>query len=363
MHAFAFETRIPRVVFGAGSLQHLAREIDLLGAKRALILSTPEQADSARRVAEMLGTRAAGVFPKAVMHVPIESAREARNEARRLGADCAVAIGGGSTTGLGKAIALESSADSPLPILAIPTTYAGSEMTPIYGLTEGGVKKTGRDSRVLPRTVIYDPELTLTLPLGMTITSGLNAIAHAAEGLYAHDGNPIVGLMAEEGIRASAAAMPGLKANPSDVDARGDALYGAWLCGTVLGAVSMGLHHKLCHTLGGSFNLPHADVHTVILPHALAYNAAQAPDAMRSIVRAIHSSQAGRSEGSAAALVFDLAKRHGAPTALKDIGMPADGLDQAAELAVQNQYPNPRPLERSAIRELLQKAFDGAAPD
>ena len=351
MKPFVYVAQPSRVVFGAGALSQLGAEIERLGASRALVLSTPEQADSARRVAALLGGRAAGLFAKAVMHVPIETAREARDEARRLGADCAVAIGGGSTTGLGKAIALESG----LPILAIPTTYAGSEMTPIYGLTEGGVKKTGRDPRVLPRTVIYDPELTLTLPLALTVTSALNAIAHAAEGLYAHDGNPITGLMAEEGIRACAAALPRLAADARDLDARGDALYGAWLCGSVLGAVAMGLHHKLCHTLGGSFGLPHAEVHTVILPHALAYNAAQAPAAMRAIARALGAADA-------AAGVFELAARHGAPTSLKALGMPADGLDRAADMAVQTPYPNPRPLERDALRALLQRAFDGSAP-
>ena len=351
MKPFVHQALASRVVFGAGSLQQLGQEIDALGATRALVLSTPEQAGAARRVAELLGERAAGIFPQAVMHVPIETAREARAEARRLGADCAVAIGGGSTTGLGKAIAL----DSGLPIIAIPTTYAGSEMTSIYGLTEAGVKKTGRDLRVLPRTVIYDPELSLSLPIGLTVTSGLNAIAHAAEGLYAFDGNPIVSLMAEEGIRAMATALPILSAVPDDVDARGDALYGAWLCGAVLGAVSMGLHHKLCHTLGGSFNLPHAEVHTVVLPHALDYNAAQAPEAMRRIARALGTE-------SAATGLFDLAHRLGAPLALKDIGMPADGLDRAADLAVQTPYPNPRPLERAAIRALLQRAFDGGRP-
>ena len=351
MKPFVYVAQPSRVVFGAGALSQLGAEIERLGATRALVLSTPEQADSARRVAALLGGRAAGLFAKAVMHVPIETAREARDEARRVGADCAVAIGGGSTTGLGKAIALESG----LPILAIPTTYAGSEMTPIYGLTEGGVKKTGRDPRVLPRTVIYDPELTLTLPLALTVTSALNAIAHAAEGLYAHDGNPITALMAEEGIRACAAALPRLAADARDLDARGDALYGAWLCGSVLGAVAMGLHHKLCHTLGGSFGLPHAEVHTVILPHALAYNAAQAPAAMRAIARALGAADA-------AAGVFELAARHGAPTSLKALGMPADGLDRAADLAVQTPYPNPRPLERDALRALLQRAFDGSAP-
>ena len=351
MKSFTYTANPTRVVFGTGALQHLAREIDALGARRALVLCTPEQADAAQRVATLLGERAAGIFPRAVMHVPIETAREARAEAQRVGADCAVAIGGGSTTGLGKAIAL----DSGLPILAIPTTYAGSEMTPIYGVTEGGLKKTGRDARVLPRTVIYDPELSLTLPLGMSVTSGLNAIAHAAEGLYAHDGNPITALMAEEGIRALAAALPSLARDARDIDARSNAMYGAWLCGTVLGAVAMGLHHKLCHTLGGTFNLPHAEVHTVILPHALAYNASHAPEAMARIARALGSREAAQG-------VFDLAAAHGAPTSLRAIGMPESGLDLAADLATTTPYPNPRPLERAALRALLQRAFDGARP-
>ncbi len=275
MKSFVYNGQPSRVVFGAGSLQHLLREIDLLGATKALVLSTPEQRKSAEMIADLLGPRAAGVFDRAVMHVPIETAREAREVANRLGADCAVAIGGGSTTGLGKAIAL----DSGLPILAIPTTYAGSEMTPIYGITEAGIKKTGKDARVLPRTTIYDPELSAGLPVGMSITSGINAIAHAAEGLYATDSNPVMNLMAKEGIAAMGRALPAISKSPNDMQARSDALYGTWLCGMVLGNVGMALHHKLCHTLGGSFNLPHAETHTIVLPHALAYNAAAAPQA------------------------------------------------------------------------------------
>lgn len=355
MKPFVYLAPAMRVIFGAGTLARLPDELARLGARRALVLSTPEQRASAERVATLLGDRAAGIFDRAVMHVPIESAREAREMARVLDADCAVAIGGGSTTGLGKAIAL----DSGLPIIAVPTTYAGSEMTPIYGLTEGGVKKTGRDERVRPRSVIYDPELTLGLPWTMTVTSAFNAIAHAAEGLYAPDGNPVIALMAEEGIRACAAALLPLQANPRDLAGRGDALYGAWLCGTVLGAITMGLHHKLCHTLGGSFNLPHAEVHTVLLPHALAYNAGAAPEAMLRIARAL-----GASDPMAAPRALqDLARRYGVPTALAAIGMPASGLDRAADLAVQNQYPNPRLLERPALRALLQRAFDGAPPE
>ena len=351
MKSFIYNGQAARVVFGAGSLQHLGREIEALGARKALVLSTPEQRASAEMIADLLGVRAAGVFDRAVMHVPIETAREARDVARKLGADCAVAIGGGSTTGLGKAIAL----DSGLPILAIPTTYAGSEMTPIYGITEAGMKKTGKDARVLPRTVIYDPELTMTLPVGMSVTSGINAIAHAAEGLYAVDSNPIMDLMAKEGIAAIGRALPAIKKVASDLDARTDALYGAWLCGTVLGNVGMALHHKLCHTLGGSFNLPHAQTHTIVLPHALAYNAAAAPFAMAAIAKALGGS-------SAAQAVFDLARDNGAAVALKDIGMEEGDLDRACDIAMKNQSPNPRPLERHPLRELLQKAFEGIRP-
>ncbi|MBX3603326.1 MAG: maleylacetate reductase [Rubrivivax sp.] len=358
MHAFIYQAHPSRVVFGAGTLQQLPAEVDRLGAKRALVLCTPEQAASGEHVAALLGERAAGVFARAVMHVPVETARAARDEARRLGADCAVAIGGGSTTGLGKAIAL----DSGLPIVAVPTTYAGSEVTPIWGLTEAGVKKTGRDLRVLPRTVIYDPELTLTLPLGLTVTSALNAIAHAAEGLYAPDLNPVVALMAEEGIRACAAALPALRADPQDLAARGDALYGAWLCGIVLGSTTMGLHHKLCHTLGGSFNLPHAETHTVVLPHALAYNAPAAPDAMARIARALGAAGRPATAAGAPAALQALAREAGAPVSLAALGMPADGLDRAADLAVAAPYPNPQPLQRAALRALLQRAYDGAPP-
>ncbi len=354
---FIYQAHAARVLFGAGTLAQLGAEVERLSAQRALVLCTPEQAASGEAVARRLGARSAGVFAEARMHVPIETARAARAEAAARGADCMVAIGGGSTTGLAKAVALESS----VPIIAIPTTYAGSEMTPIYGITEGGLKKTGRDARVLPRTVIYDPELTLTLPLAMTVTSALNAIAHAAEGLYAPDGNPVLALMAEEGIRASAAALAPLQRNPQDLAARADALYGAWLCGTVLGATTMGLHHKLCHTLGGSANLPHAETHTVVLPHAMAYNAAAAPEAMRRIARALHAADASLPADAPAALQT-LAARHGAPTALSALGLQAEALNRLADIAAQTPYPNPRALDRPALRALLQRAFEGAAP-
>jgi alcohol dehydrogenase class IV len=351
MRKFIFDQPAYRVIFGAGSIAQLPAEVQNLGARRALVVSTPVERGFAEDAARRLGAAAAGLFTDAVMHHPIETVRAARDRARALDADCYVTIGGGTTTGTGKAIALETG----LPVIAIPTTYAGSEMTPIYGITEGGVKKTGRDRRVLPRTVIYDPELTLSLPAAISGPSGMNALAHCVEGLYAHDGNPITALMAAEGIRALARALPVVVRDGHNLEARSDALYGAWLAGIVLGSVAMGLHHKLCHTLGGTFNLPHADVHTVILPHAVAYNRDAAPDAMRRAADALGAADAARG-------LFDLAVTIGAPTSLQAIGMPEDGLDRAADLAVQNQYPNPRPLDRGAIRALLANAFAGRRP-
>lgn len=351
MQYFTYDQSAIRVIFGAGTLDRLADEVRRLDANRALVLSTPEQVKDAEEAVRRLGSLAAGIFPGAVMHVPIETAREAMNAARRLHADCCVAIGGGSTIGLGKAIALESG----LPIIAVPTTYAGSEMTPIYGLTEDGIKKTGRDRKVLPKAVIYDPSLTLTLPPKISGPSGINAIAHCVEGLYAMDGNPMISLFAAEGIRALARALPKVVESPLDLNARADALYGAWLAGTVLGAVSIGIHHKLCHTLGGTFNLPHAEVHTVILPYAVEFNSRAAPEAMRIAAEALGAE-------SAAQGFFDLARRIGAKVALKDIGMPADGLERAAALATQNPYANPRPVDYAGVLALLRKAYVGMRP-
>jgi alcohol dehydrogenase class IV len=340
-----------RVVFGSGTLDQVAAEAERLRIQRALVLTTPEQVAHGRAVIDRLGARAAGGFHRAAMHTPIEVTRTALDVVRELGADGTIAIGGGSTTGLGKAIAVRTG----LPQIVIPTTYAGSEMTPVVGETEGGEKTTRSSPDILPETVIYDVELTLGLPAALSGTSGINAIAHAVEALYAREANPITQLMAEQGIAALGSALPAITGAPDDRAARTDALYGAWLCGICLGAVGMALHHKLCHVLGGAFGLSHSETHTIVLPHAVAYNAAAAPEAMARVARALGASEA-------AGGLYDLAGKVGAPRALAAIGMPADGLDRAAELAVARPYWNPRPIERAAIRDLLERAFAGARP-
>jgi maleylacetate reductase len=351
MLTFTYDQFPIRVVFGAGSFDRLPEEVARLGLKRAMILSTPGQRRLADEAAKRLGVATAGIHAEAMMHVPVETARAARETARRLAADCAVAIGGGSTIGLGKAVAL----DSGLPVIAVPTTYSGSEMTPIYGLTDGGVKRTGRDRKVLPRVVLYDPALTVGLPAKVSGPSGMNALAHCVEALYAEDANPIARLMAADGIRALGHALPLVVTQPLDLEARSEALYGSWLAGSVLGMAAMGLHHKLCHTLGGSFNLPHAEVHTVILPHATAYNRAAAPQAMQTIAAALGVADAAQG-------LYDLAKKLGAPLSLAAIGMPEDGIDRAARLATENPYYNPRPVEYAGIRQLLEDAWHGRRP-
>jgi maleylacetate reductase len=351
MQTFTYQAAPMRVIFGRGTLNQLADELARLGVSRVLVLATPNQAQQASGIATMLGARAAGVFAEAEMHTPVGVTDRAMACAKDLGVDGVVAVGGGSTTGLGKAIALRTD----LPQVVVPTSYAGSEMTPILGETRDGLKTTQSSPKVLPETVIYDVDLTLTMPQSLSATSGLNAIAHAVEALYARDRNPIISLMAQEGIGSLARALPKIKHDAHDVEARTNALYGAWLCGTCLGAVGMALHHKLCHTLGGSFNLPHAETHAVVLPHAVAYNASAEPQAMAQIARALGAKDAALG-------LFELAGEIGVRRSLQDIGMREQDVDRAADLAVKNPYWNPRPVERDAIRELIARAFAGMTP-
>lgn len=348
---FEVSSAAVRVRFGAGLRHQIEDEVNRLGCSRALVLSTPPQADGAMIMAASLNGKAAGVFTKAAMHTPVEVTAEAVAHAKAIAADCIVALGGGSTTGLGKAIAYQTD----LPQFVIPTTYAGSEATAILGQTENGLKTTLADPKIQPEVILYDAELVTTLPVAMTVTSALNAMAHAAEALYAVNRNPVSTMLAIEGLGAFERALPKVMDDPSDIEARGETLYGAWLCGTVLGQVGMALHHKLCHTLGGSFDLPHAQTHAVVLPHAIAYNARAVADRLQPICEIFGGSNAGASLHAFAASV-------GAPMALKDLGLQESDLDKAADLATSKPYPNPRPVEREAIRTLLQAAWAGEKP-
>jgi maleylacetate reductase len=353
MKAFLYESQHARVKFGVGFLKEVSNELKELGGKRALVIATPEQRELANEVAALLGDLCAGIYAEAIQHVPRESIDQSMQVVQELQIDSFVPVGGGSSIGLAKALALDTS----FPILAIPTTYAGSEMTPVWGITENGQKTTGKNMIVKPKTVIYDPNLTVTLPPSLTVTSGMNAIAHCAEGLYAENVNPIISIMAEEGIRALSSCLPKILENPEDIEARSEALYGTWMGGTVLGSVGMALHHKLCHVLGGSYKLQHSETHTVILPYAIWYNSTYAPEAMAAIARAI-----GSEVDDVAGAIFDLSKSLGVAVSLEEIGMKRENLDVAAEIAVRNPYYNPRPIEAKSIRRLLEYAFNGERP-
>lgn len=349
---FTYQALPMRVKFAPGSLASLPEELDALGLAKVLVLCSPEQEATGQMVAEVLGERSAGILAEAVMHVPVDVADRASAYAAEVGADGCVTVGGGSAIGLGKAIALKHG----LPIVAIPTTYAGSEMTPVWGLTSEGRKQTGRDARVLPTSVIYDPELTTSLPVGMSVTSAINAIAHAVEALYAPDATPIISLMAEEGVRALTSALPDVVADPENIAARSQALYGSWLCGATLGATTMSLHHKLCHALGGTLNLPHAQTHTVVLPYALAYNQPAAPQAKAALSRALNNAE------NPALALWELAGALGAPRTLAELGMRAEDIDRIAEEVTGYAYGNPRPISLDSVKGLLRDALEGKTP-
>lgn len=347
---FTFPGITSRVIFGSGTLAQVGEEIARLGHKTAFLLSTPQQADQVQALADQLGPMAAGVFSEAAMHTPVDVTERAVAAFGVSGADCLVGLGGGSTVGLTKAIATRTGADQ----IVIPTTYAGSEMTDILGETAAGAKTTRRDPSIRPEVVIYDVDLTLSLPVEMTVTSALNAIAHGVEGLYATNANPITDMMSLEAMRAFKDALPQVVANPSDAAARSRVLYGAWLCSTTLGYVAMALHHKLCHVLGGSFGMPHAQTHAILLPHTAGFNAHAVPDLLAPVAEIFGDTVGGG--------LWDFAKVNGAPLRLADLGFAEGDLDRAADIATQNSYDNPRSFDRAQIRALLDAAWRGDRP-
>jgi maleylacetate reductase len=339
------------VVFGAGSLASLPERMDALGLKRALVLATPEQASAAAAVVALLDTRAATSFTDACMHVPVATVAAAADRARALHCDSTVSIGGGSTTGLGKALALNIG----LPQIAIPTTYAGSEMTNIWGMAEDGRKRTGRDSRVLPVLTIYDAELTLTLPPLIAGPSGMNALAQAIINAKDPRTNPIIMSLALEAITAIAQALPQVMREPDNLAAREQVLYGASLAGAALGAGVTSLHHRLCHTLGGSYNTPHAETHSILLPYTVAYAAPAVPELVARVAKALGADNAAQG-------IYDLSIRIGLATSLESVGIAQADLERIAALATETAVSNPREVTTEGVLAVLEDAYAGQRP-
>lgn len=348
---FIYDLRASRVVFAPGALGELANEVAALGVSRAFVVSTQRRLAELPAVTTLLGDRFAGMFDRAVEHVPAATVADARQAFDRANADACVAIGGGSAIGLGKILAR----DTGVPLVAVATTYSGSEMTAVWGMTDANGKRTGRDPRVAPRLAIYDPELTLGLAPAISAASGMNALAHAVEALYAANASPMALAIAEEAARLLVASLPSVVTNPRDLDARSSALAGAHLAGRALDLAAMGLHHRLCHVLGGTFGMPHARTHAALLPHVLAFNAPAAPAAMARLARVF-----GNDAPVAALTAFSRSIGTAAP--LQALGLRAEDVDRAADEATTTTYPNPRPAAKDDVQRLLRRALTSESP-
>ena len=348
---FVHDNLPQRVCFGSGeAAAHLAAEVANLNASRVMVIAAKEEKDIADGITGDLPV--AVRHDDVVMHVPVEVAGRARQAAADNDIDAVVSVGGGSTTGLAKAVAMTTG----LPIVAVPTTYAGSEATPVWGLTEGAKKTTGTDPKVLPKAIVYDATLTLSLPVPMSVASGLNALAHCVDAMWAPKADPINAAFATEGIRSLASGLPKVVADPFDVDGREHALYAAYLSAVAFASAGSALHHKICHVLGGAYNLPHAQTHATVLPYVLAFNGPAAPDAERRIAAAFGTNRA--IDG-----LQDLRRELGAPHALRDYGFTEDAIPAAAKAILPAVPPgNPRPVTAEDLERLLRAAWSGSDP-
>ncbi len=350
---FTWSSLGSRVVFARGSLRQVPAEVDRLNGKRVLLIgSGAPTAGALLRLRESFGVRLAAEIPDSAQHVPEGIAEAAVTMARDAGADVVVSLGGGSATGLGKAVALASS----LPLVAVPTTYAGSEMTPIWGRTSAGIKQTGVDPTVKPKAVVYDAELCVGMPSRLAAASGMNALAHCVEALWAAGHNPITSLLAEEGVRRLVAGLPRVVDNPDDIEAHEGNLVGACLAGVALAEAGTGIHHRTCHVLGGGWNLPHAETHAVVLPQATALVTPQAPAATQRLALLLGAEDPARA-------LFELAGRLQLPLSLESLGMPEDGLDEAARRITEAVRDDPLIPDTTAIRTMLDHAFHGRRPE
>ncbi|MFE3852027.1 maleylacetate reductase [Streptomyces griseorubiginosus] len=345
---FTHQTLPQRVVFAAGgSPAAVAAEVEALGGTRAMLIASDREKELADPIAKEIPVVLR--HEEVVMHVPVEVAGRAREAAADADADILVSVGGGSTTGLAKAVALTTG----LPIVAVPTTYAGSEATNVWGLTEGETKTTGVDDKVLPASVVYDAGLLTTLPGEMTVASGLNAMAHCVDSMWGPRADPIDRALAQEGIRALATGLPAVAGDSTSVQGIEQTLYGAYLAAVSFASAGSGMHHKICHVLGGMFNLPHAQTHAVVLPHVLAFNAPHAPEAETRTARAFGTDTANA--GLAA-----LREALDAPRALRDYGMPEDGIAKALGPIIKAiPANNPTPVTYANLTALLQAAWAG----
>lgn len=351
IHSFRYQQEATRVVFGAGTSDRLADHVEGLHPRRVLIVHGRTGAALADRMHHAFGAERARTFSDIAEHVPVERAEQAIATARTVEADTVVAIGGGSAIGFAKIIGRETGAQ----IAAVPTTYSGSEMNPVWGITSGNRKSTGRDPAVMPRLVVYDPLLTLSLPARASAASGMNAMAHAVDAMYVADASPLVTTISVQAITLLADALPVVLAQPHDIDARTQALYGAHLAGLVLSTAGTALHHRMCHVLGGRYALPHAETHAVLLPHSVAFNETAAAAANALIAAALRGAVA-------ATAIWDLERGLDLPASLAELGLHAGDVAAAAGDVAATPVSNPAPVTKQGVAQLLEDALAGRPP-
>ena len=384
MNEFRYTGYAQEVIFGTGSLSRLGEAIERFGWQRLLLCSSASlrQDGTIATIERALGKRLVAVFDRTQSHVPQSQVAEAVEVAEQGEVDAIIGLGGGSSLGIAKAVSfaleerrrnrsarLSSPVIQPLvPVVAIPTTYAGSEMTPLNGVTrqvDGVARKlTISDVRIVPKLVIYDPRLTLSLPPSLTASTGINALAHCMEALYSITRNPLSTAAAVSGVRAIMRARPRCYAAPGDLEARTEMLTGAFLAGSALAHVTMALHHGLCHVLGGTAGVPHGVANSIILPHAISFNLDAIAPLLAPAAEAMGIALAGRSDEDAvkeaAQRISDLVESMHLPQRLRDAGVREADLPHLAQLAFESRtvQSNPKPITDAAqVEEILRAAW------
>jgi len=346
---FAYNPVPVRTVFGYGAVNSLGRELERLSITRPIVICSPGRANLGRQLVDLVKPARAHLCDAGLTAMPEDAFQRVMAEMKSVDSDGIIGVGGGSPIGLLKAAA----AHTLLPAIAVVTSYSGSEMSANWYTRKGWEQTGANTSNALPKTVIYDPELTLEFPVTMTAASGMNAINHAVETLYSAETNPIVQDLSEEAIRRLGRSLPRIVEDPSDRGARYDALYGAWHA--AMFRARQGLSHAIAQRCRSLFDLVHAESHAISVPYTVAFNQDAAPDAMKRIEHALK-------VDNAALGLYELNVRLGLATGYKALGVAENDLGEAVKVIMEQTFTNPRPVSEGDLRGILGQAFGGAPP-
>jgi maleylacetate reductase len=366
MEQFHYVSYAQEIIFAPGSARQVGQAAERRGWRNLMLCANRSMQSNGTidSIKSSLGERLVAVYDRVQPHVQDIQFHEVLATTREKSVDAVIGLGGGSSLGMAKAVGFESH----LPIIAIPTTYAGSEMTSVYGITHTDEdpprKVTVSDPGVTPKLVLYDPELTLALPPALTASTGINALAHCMEALYSKTRTPISTAAAVHGVRHIIGALLNCYLDGKDLEARTQMLLGSHLAGFSLASASMGLHHGLCHVLGGTANVPHGIANAIILPHAIRFNAdataTQLIPAAEAIGVPVNRVNPMVVVEALVQKIFYLIGKMTLPQRLRDAGVAESDLSRLAQIAFQNRtvQNNPNPItEPAQIETLLREAW------